>query len=61
MKVRMRWQDDSIIGLVSLCYLSLEGMLKATGIEQNSFCLACFDGKYPVKPEEDISKLCLEY
>ena len=49
------------IGLDSLCYLSLEGMLEATGIEQNSFCLACFDGKYPIKLEEDISKLCLEY
>jgi amidophosphoribosyltransferase len=49
------------IGLDSLCYLSLEGMLEATGIEQNSFCLACFDGKYPIQPEEDISKLCLEY
>jgi len=50
----------NFIGLDSLCYLSLPGMLKATGLEENSFCLACFDGKYPVQPEKNISKLCLE-
>jgi amidophosphoribosyltransferase len=51
---------QKFIGLDSICYLSLPGMLEATGIEQNSFCLACFDGKYPIQPEEGISKLCLE-
>jgi amidophosphoribosyltransferase len=50
----------NFIGLDSLCYLSLPGMLEATGLEQNGFCLACFDGKYPVPPEEGYSKLCLE-
>ncbi|NVL91265.1 MAG: amidophosphoribosyltransferase [Desulfobacterales bacterium] len=50
----------NFIGLDSLCYLSLPGMLEATGLEQNGFCLACFDGKYPVRPEEGLSKLCLE-
>jgi amidophosphoribosyltransferase len=50
----------NFIGLDSLYYLSLEGMLEATGIDQDGFCLACFDGKYPVEPEENISKLCLE-
>jgi len=50
----------NFIGLDSLCYLSLSGMLEATGIEQDGFCLACFDGKYPIDPEGDISKLCLE-
>ncbi len=52
---------QNFIGLDSLCYLSLPGMLEATGIEKDSFCLACFDGKYPIQPEADISKLCLEY
>ena len=51
----------NFIGLDSLCYLSLPGMLEATGLEQDGFCLACFDGKYPIQPEEDISKFCLEY
>jgi amidophosphoribosyltransferase len=51
----------NFIGLDSLCYLSLPGMLEATGLEENGFCLACFDGKYPIQPEEGFSKLCLEY
>ena len=52
---------QNFIGLDSLCYLSLPGMLEATGIEKDSFCLACFDGKYPIQPQADICKLCLEY
>lgn len=51
----------NFIGLDSLCYLSLPGMLEATGLEEDGFCLACFDGKYPIAPEEGFSKLCLEY
>ncbi|OEU53622.1 MAG: amidophosphoribosyltransferase [Desulfobacterales bacterium S3730MH5] len=51
----------AFIGLDSLCYLSLPGMLEATGFEQSDFCLACFDGKYPIRSEEGITKLCLEY
>lgn len=31
----------------SLGYLSMEGMLKAIGFEENSACTACWDGKYP--------------
>jgi len=50
----------NFIGLDSLCYLSLPGMLEATRLEENGFCLACFDGKYPVQPDEGFSKLCLE-
>ncbi len=52
---------QSYIGLDSLCYLSFSGMLESTGFEQDTFCLACFNGKYPVKPSKDISKLCLEH
>jgi amidophosphoribosyltransferase len=52
---------QNFIGLDSLCYLSLPGMLEATGLEKDGFCLACFDGKYPIQPEADISKACLEY
>lgn len=50
----------NFIGLDSLCYLSLPGMLEAAGLEQDSFCLACFTGKYPIKPKEGLSKLHLE-
>jgi amidophosphoribosyltransferase len=51
----------NFIGLDSLCYLSLPGMLEAAGLGEKSFCLACFNGKYPVKPEQGLSKLHLEY
>lgn len=53
-------QVKDYIGLDSLCYLSIPGMLEATRLDQNDFCLACFDGKYPVEPDESFSKLCLE-
>lgn len=50
----------NFIGLDSLCYLSLSGMLDATRLDENGFCLACFDGKYPVQPGEGFSKLSLQ-
>lgn len=40
------------INVESLRYLSIEGMLKATGPKAHNFCLACFDGNYPIKPED---------
>jgi amidophosphoribosyltransferase len=47
--------------LDSLCYLSLPGMLEAAGLEgERSFCLACFNGTYPVQPEHGFSKLHFE-
>lgn len=33
----------------SLYYLSLDGLVKATEMPKDKFCLACFTGKYPVK------------
>ncbi len=32
----------------SIGYLSTEGMVRATGLPMESFCLACFNGQYPV-------------
>ena len=46
--------------LDGLGYLSLESMVEATGIPRSSFCLACFNGDYPVQPALDTSKFCLE-
>lgn len=37
------------LGVDSLGYLSLEGMLAAAG-PRNSFCHACFSGRYPLDP-----------
>jgi amidophosphoribosyltransferase len=48
------------IGLDSLGYLSIENLVKATEIPVNDLCLACFDGKYPVRIDEQSSKYCLE-
>jgi len=50
------------LGLDSLYYLSLEGLLRATNVKkpENHFCKACFDGCYPVTFEDNLSKDCLE-
>ncbi|MGE0083423.1 MAG: amidophosphoribosyltransferase [Desulfococcaceae bacterium] len=50
------------LGLDSLYYLSLKGLLDATGMKnpENHFCKACFDGCYPVHFDENIGKSCLE-
>ena len=37
------------IGVDSLGYLSLEGMIKAMPFPKETFCLSCFDGQYPVE------------
>ena len=50
------------LGLDSLHYLSIDGMLAATGVDrpERQFCKACFDGCYPVEFDEWLSKGCLE-
>ncbi len=47
------------LGLDSLHYLSLEGMIEATGMGKKDFCLACFNGEYPVKPDFTFHKNAL--
>jgi amidophosphoribosyltransferase len=51
-----------MLGLDSLAYLSLEGLLSATEMAapEQTFCKACFDGCYPVEFDEFLSKNCLE-
>jgi len=48
------------IGLDSLHYLSLQGMVEATGLRNDSFCLACYTGNYPLQPPADMGKFCFE-
>jgi amidophosphoribosyltransferase len=50
------------LGLDSLHYLSIDGLLASTGVDdpENFFCKACFDGCYPVEFDEHLSKDCLE-
>ncbi len=54
--------DDDInkiskfIGANSVYYLSIKGMLKALGQDSDNYCLACFNGKYPVLPTDFYKK-----
>jgi amidophosphoribosyltransferase len=43
------------LGVESLGYLSLEGMLRAAG-GRNEYCHACFSGRYPI-PRNDLTTL----
>ncbi len=53
-------QIRDFVGLDSLEYLSQEGMLNAMPLPKNEFWTACFDGKYPLKPDRRIYKEVLE-
>src|SRR5438034_4632272 len=44
----------------SLHYLSQEGMIKATGLPADSFCMACYDGRYPVAYDPAVDKHIIE-
>ena len=48
------------LGVDSLGYLSIEGMLSMPSLPRENFCVACFSGKYPSKIENDIGKFALE-
>jgi amidophosphoribosyltransferase len=52
----------AFLNLDSLNYLSLEGLLESTCVDdpQNNFCKACFDGLYPVQFDTLLSKEILE-
>jgi amidophosphoribosyltransferase len=44
----------------SLAYLSEAGMVKATGLPAESFCMACYNGRYPVPYDEQVDKHIIE-
>jgi len=48
------------VGADSLGYLSLDGMVAATGAPKDDFCRACFDGEYPIEVPEGAGKFLLE-
>jgi len=48
------------LDLDTLHYLSMEGLLKATHIPKEHFCLACFNGDYPIGLDKGFSKDWLE-
>ena len=44
----------------SVCYLSIEGLKACAESEPEGFCMACFDGKYPVNIAEGTCKTSFE-
>ncbi|HTY45956.1 MAG TPA: amidophosphoribosyltransferase [Patescibacteria group bacterium] len=44
----------------SLGYLSLEGMLRCLRHDKNSYCAACWTGRYPIRAEKKHGKFSLE-
>ena len=48
------------LGVDSVGYLDLEGMVRATGLSKNEFCLACFNAQYPVPIDPELDKFIIE-
>ena len=48
------------LGVDSLGYLDVEGMVRATGKPANEFCLACFTGNYPLPVDPELDKFIME-
>lgn len=44
------------LGATTLGYLSIAGAVKAAGKSDDHFCLACFNGDYPIPVPEELSK-----
>jgi len=53
-------QIRDYVGLDSLGYLSIEGMLSAMSLPAGEFCTCCFSGRYPIKVKNKVSKNSLE-
>ena len=49
------------LGADSLAYLSEEGMVQATGLPKEGFCLACYNGDYPVPYDPLLDKHIMEH
>lgn len=48
------------LGATSLGYLSIDGATRSVGQASGRFCLACFNGKYPIEVPEGLTKLAFE-
>jgi amidophosphoribosyltransferase len=48
------------LGADSLGYLSLDGLLQATGVADAGFCTACLSGQYPTTVPVSADKYQLE-
>ncbi len=45
-------QTCECLGADSLHYMNLERMLEVFGENRENFCSACFDGRYPIEPDD---------
>ena len=48
---------NKYLGSTSLSFLSYDGMIKATGLDESLFCTSCFSGKYPLDIRERESEI----
>jgi amidophosphoribosyltransferase len=48
------------LGVDSLGYLSVDGLLAAVSQSAHHYCTACWTGRYPVKPIDKMSKYSME-
>jgi amidophosphoribosyltransferase len=53
-------QIRDYLGADSIGYLDVPGMVRATGQDESSFCLACFNGQYPVPVDPTLDKFIME-
>jgi len=44
------------VGATSLGFLSIEGAVDAVGAKDGRFCLACFNGEYPIPVSKELTK-----
>ncbi|MFN8140214.1 MAG: amidophosphoribosyltransferase [Fimbriimonadales bacterium] len=54
-----KWSIEEIrerLGASTLGYLSLDGAVRAVGSPKDTFCLACFNGEYPIPIPKDVQK-----
>jgi len=49
------------LGVDSIGYLDIAGMVRAIGLPENHFCLACFNGDYPVPFDPELDKFIMEH
>jgi len=48
------------LGIDSLAYISLEGILGCVRMASDQYCTACFSGEYPVDVTEPVDKFAME-
>ena len=51
---------EKFLGVDSLGYISLEGLVSCAAKASCEYCTACFNGEYPIKPTDKMGKFSLE-